>query len=122
MAYEVPGNLNGNHVANADLTGAQYTAVVVNASGKIAVVGAGLSILGVLQNKPNTDQAAQVMVDGVSKFRAGAAVAIGAKVMADATGRAITATATNQGLGIALTAAAAANDVISVQLKDFGTI
>jgi hypothetical protein len=45
---------------------------------------------------------------------AGAAVAAGALVMSDATGRAITATATNKIHGQALTAAAAAGEVITI--------
>lgn len=48
------------------------------------------------------------------KVTAGAAVAQGAAVMTDATGRAITATATNRVQGIALTAAAAAGEQIDV--------
>lgn len=122
MAYEVPGNMNGNHVANADLTGSQYLAVVVNSAGKIALAaGPAVDILGILQNKPNTDQPAQVMVDGISKAKAGAAIAIGAKVTANASGLLITAVATNKAVGFAVTAAGAANDVFSVQLKDLGT-
>jgi hypothetical protein len=48
------------------------------------------------------------------EITAGAAVAAGALVMSDATGRAITATATNSVHGKALTAAAAADEVITI--------
>lgn len=53
---------------------------------------------------------------GKAKLTAGAAVALGALVMSDATGRAITATTGAAALGIAAQAAGAAGDVIEVFL------
>lgn len=59
----------------------------------------------------------QVNVAGTVKVTAGAAVAVGVKLMSDATGRAITLSGTGkQIVGIALEPAAAANDVILVLL------
>lgn len=121
MAYEVTGFKLGTLLANADLTASQYLFVVANSSSKVALAGAGVDVLGVLNNDPNTNQSAEVVVNGVAKVRAGAAVAAGAKVMANASGQAITATATNKAVGVALAAAAAANEVIPVLLKDMGT-
>ena len=53
---------------------------------------------------------------GKAKVTAGAAVALGAQVQSDATGRAITVTTGGVSLGIAAEAAGAANDVIEVFL------
>lgn len=121
MAYEVPGFGLGTLTAAADLSALQYRFVVVNASGDIAQSTASGDVAGVLQNKPTLGEAAQVMTDGVSKVVAGAAVAAGAKVMSNASGQAITATATNKAVGMALAAAAAAGEIIPVLLKDLGT-
>lgn len=55
-----------------------------------------------------------VVMVGETSVVAGAAVAVGALLTADADGRAVTAAATNRSVGIALTAAAAADDVITV--------
>jgi hypothetical protein len=58
-----------------------------------------------------------VRILGISKVEAGAAVALGARVMSDATGRAITAaTATNIPCGIAFQAATGAGEWIDVLL------
>lgn len=63
-----------------------------------------------------TDRRVNVVRRGaVARVVAGAAVAVGAEVESDATGRAITQT-TGVILGQALTAAAAADDVIEVDL------
>lgn len=119
MAYEIPG-FSFTLPANADHSANQYLAAVAT-SGNAAVAGAGVDIIGVIQNKPTIGKATTLVVNGVSKGRAGAAISIGAKLMIDASGRFITATATNKGVGYALSAAGAANEVIPVLLKDLGT-
>lgn len=122
MAYEIPG-FSFTLPAAADHSANQYLCAVANSSGNAALAGAGVDITGVIQNKPTSGKATTIFsAPGISKVRAGAAVAIGAKIMSDASGRGITATATNQGLGIALTACSNANEVISVKLMDLGTI
>lgn len=121
MAYEIPG-FTFTLPAAADHSANQYLFCSANSSGQAALTGAGLTAIGVIQNKPTIGRATDIMVDGVSKVRVGAAVAIGAKVMANASGQAITATSTNQGLGVALSAATNANEVISVLLLPLGTI
>jgi hypothetical protein len=79
--------------------------------------------VGVTQNRIDaTDSAtgnAQISVRllGISKVEAGAVVALGARVMTDSTGRAITAATTgNFPVGVALQAAAAAGEWIDVLL------
>lgn len=122
MAYEIPA-FSFTLPAAADHSANQYLFCTCNSSGQAAVAGAGVTAIGVIQNKPTSGKATEIFsAPGISKVRAGAAVAVGAKVMANASGQGITATSTNQGLGIALTAAANANEVISVKLMDLGTI
>jgi hypothetical protein len=124
MAVEVPGRSDGTRRAAADMSvkaNYQYRAVVVDSTGRVArnTVSGG-SVYGILQNDPGLNQAATVMIDGMTKMRAGAAVAVGAKVMSDTAGRAITATTGLQVLGTALVAAAAEGEIISVQLDRLG--
>lgn len=123
MAYEIPG-FKFTLPAAADHSANQYLFCTCNASGQAALAGAGVTAIGVIQNKPGAVGRATEIASapGISKVRAGAAVAVGAKVMSNASAQAITATATNQGLGMALTAAANANEIISVKLMDLGTI
>jgi hypothetical protein len=119
VAYEIPG-FSFTLPANADLSTSQYLAAVCT-SGNAAVAGAGVDIVGIIQNKPTSGKATTLVTNGVSKARAGAAVSVGAKLMTNGSGQLITATATNKGVGFALSAASAANEVISVLLKDLGT-
>lgn len=75
--------------------------------------------VGVMQNKPQvTGQAATVAIRGISNLMAGAAIAAGAAVTCDSTGRAITGTpGTDKCYGIALAAATAANTLVPVLLS-----
>ena len=104
-------------VAGADLTAAQFTFVDI-ASGAVTRVGAVTDrAIGVLQNTPNTGEAAEVaLLQGIVKVRAGEAIAQDGVVKADATGRATdVAIATSEiEIGIALTAAGAADELVEV--------
>lgn len=123
MSWEKVGATLPGLVAGADLTASQHLFVVVNASGKAAVAGAGVAIDGVLQNKPDTDQAATVWGCGsVSKVVAGAAVAAGALVAPNASGQAITAVSGNYIAGRALNAATGAGQLISVWVNQPGRV
>lgn len=104
--------------AAGDLSAEQYTFVVVDSNGQVGQqTTAGGDADGVLMNKPNAQGvAAEVAISGVTKVVAGAVVAAGAKVQSDTTGRAITAATGDHVLGKALSAAAAANEVIEVLL------
>jgi hypothetical protein len=82
---------------------------------------AGGDWLGVAQEEPNADDVAdgrvfRVRMLGISRIVAGAAVSRRAKVMSNNVGRAVTATAGNNVVGIALTAADEAGDWINVLL------
>lgn len=114
-AYEVPGQ-QLPFQANADLSSNQFHAVVMNSSKKVAVAGAGVAILGVLQNKPAAaNRAATVMVNGVSKGVAGAAIVAGVELEVNASGRFITL-ASGKAVGMALDAAAADAEMLPVLL------
>jgi hypothetical protein len=105
---------------SADLTtggtvNPQFLFVVMTATG-IALAGAGVSCIGVLQDKPNAaGQEAEVAVVGmISKVVAGAAVNEGDQIMSNASGQGITATAGNFVNGFALAAASGAGVLIPV--------
>lgn len=114
MAFENPV-LTISLPASADLSTHQHK-FVVNTAGEAAVAGAAGVALGVLQNDPGAAGTASIMVQGVSRVRAGAAIALGAKVGSDANGKARTAITGDTILGIALEAAAADEDIIPVLL------
>jgi hypothetical protein len=126
MAVETPGRSIGTQRAAADLSvkaNFQYRAVVLDSTGRIARnTSAGGKIFGILQNDPALNQAATVMIDGVSKMRAGAALTVGAKVMSDAAGRAVLATTGLNIIGTCLIAAAAEGEIISVSLDRQGVV
>lgn len=116
MAFEIPGPAFPIE-ASTDLSSNQFNAVVVNGSGQLAVAGAGVAIDGVLQDDPDLQGRSGAVVDrGISKVVAGAAVAQGALVMSNGSGRAITATSGNFVIGRALEAAGSDGEVISVHL------
>jgi hypothetical protein len=120
MSYEIPGQVIPLP-ASADLSAAQFLFVAMSATG-IALAGAGDYAVGVLQDKPDAlGRPGAVMVNGVTKVVAGAAVAVNAIVTSDAAGKAVTAgTTADEGMGIALEAAANADEIIAVLLMPFG--
>lgn len=79
--------------AAGDLSTKQYKVVAVNSDGRVAVAGAGVFGIGILQDKPAAlGRACTVAVAGVSMAMAGDTVAAGARVTADANGDLVTAT------------------------------
>lgn len=77
-------------VAGADLSAKQYTAVVADSStGNAVSAGAGVAILGVLQNAPVSGGVAGIETAGVTKFVLGGTVTPGQRVEVDSSGRAI---------------------------------
>lgn len=123
MGFEIPGFKIGTQVAAADLTASRHRFVTLDTSGKVALAGtAGVKALGVLQSPAAAGEAAEVMVDGVTKVIAGAAIAATGPVTTDSQGRAITAAATHTVNGVALQTAAAAGEVIAVLLGYGGVV
>ena len=107
----------GSPVDNA---GNQYRGVKVTGSHQVGLPAAvGDAVVGIMQNKPQVaGEAATVAIRGVSKVRVNGAIAAGATVWlaADGRGTATTAAGTTA-LGVALTAAAGANELIPVLLR-----
>ena len=123
MAKQIPGRLY-SFPAAADHTANQFKFMVVDSAGRIGLAGAGVAVDGVLQDKPNAvDRHGSLMIDGISKVFAGAvAIARGANVSSDATGRAITSATTDYIVGRALAASAAAGEIIPVLITRPGRL
>lgn len=121
MSFEIPG-FSFSRNAGADLSAEQHKFVKIDSSGDIVLTGSTEASAGVLQNDPLQTEPGTVLNVGISKVVAGAAVAAGAFVMSDGSGRAITATATNRVLGTALEAAGAADEKIAVLLTSQGDL
>jgi hypothetical protein len=119
VAYEQPG-FKFTLLAAADLRTHQYKFVDVDATGRAALGANGGRVVGVVQNKPNTGESAELCHSGISKVIAGAAVTAGDELQSDATGRAVLATTTNQRIGVALQSAGAAGALIAVLLRTRG--
>lgn len=104
--------------AGEDLSSSKYKIVQLDASGNIEIgEGATDLIVGVLQNKPESGGAALYRFAGTTKVVASAAIAVGAWVTSTATGTAVTTTTDGDiVIGRALEAAAAAGDIIEVQM------
>jgi hypothetical protein len=122
-AKEIP-ILDYTLVASSDFSASQFFFAACDANGQAALCGNGAQSAGVVQNKPSVGQPAALRPLGVSKVTAGAAVAKGALVGSDATGRAkpaVLGAATGTYIaGIALDDATAAGQVISVLLMQMG--
>lgn len=122
MAYEKVGETLPGVAASADLSGQQFHFITVGATG-VALAGDGVQVDGVLCNEPEAGQACTIWGPGsVAKVVAGAAVLAGAAVASDANGEAVTATAGEYIVGRALTAAANANEIISVWITMPGIV
>lgn len=125
-------------LAAADLTGKQFHFVKVDSAGKAALAALGENAVGVLQNKPNTGQAATIRVFGRSKMVADAAVAAGASIKSssDAQGATASAAVVNTSdagaasdpvigshvCGVALTAASNAGELFELLVRPMGAV
>lgn len=116
-AYEIPGK-RYTYLSTGDLSTAIFHAVKLSGTGKrIVKCVADERIIGVLQNKPVlTDDAATVMVDGVTKAVAGAAITVGQRVKPNAAGRFIPVSASEPVAGQAETAAAADGELFTLRI------
>lgn len=102
-------------IAGEDLRTHQYKFVKISAARTVALCGSGERPYGILQNKPNTDEAAEVMVLGVSNLIASGVVAYGSTCGSDSAGKATAVTNDRAFYGaIAREAGAVDGDIISV--------
>lgn len=119
---QLGGDITRLAAADYSAATAQYTIMRASSATQVTQTTAATQIpLGILQNRPASGQAAEVRANSgsTSKCVAGAAVTAGAEVMSDGSGRAITATTTNEVVGIALTSAANANELIDVLVRPY---
>jgi len=112
-------------LAGADLSGSQYYAVMMTSTDNTVVVAGtpaaeGTHVIGVLQNKPESGEAASVVIGGTSKLKMAATCDQGEKLMSSS-GKGTPADADQKSvIGIALEAALAENAVIEVLLTPGG--
>ena len=92
-------------------------------AGEVTTAGAGDAVLGVALNDAAAGADVEVQPYGIASVVASAAIDAGAKIKSAASGKAVTAsTATDVVYAIALEAAAAAGNVIKVQVGYAGVI
>ena len=114
------GRADETYMANADLSTHQYKFAVVVAEYTVGLAGANVRTVGIIQDIPVKGQAGAPCVirrNGTSKLVAGAAIAAGAQLTSDASGRGVTATAGQIINAQALEAAAAAGEIIEVTCR-----
>tara|TARA_R110000824_G_scaffold31342_5_gene102141 strand:- start:5183 stop:5602 length:420 start_codon:yes stop_codon:yes gene_type:complete len=130
MAYD---NTGGSTIvsfeAAGDLSSSQYKLVKLDANGKVVIVAATTDIpVGVLQNAPASGSTASVLVCGVSKVSADAAINEGVMLKTSADGQVTTismdaALAASEALtptlciGVAYTAAGGAAELITAGIN-----
>lgn len=121
MAFEIPGFKPGCFAAAANLSTKQYRAMVVADGLLVNVAGAGVDIVGVLQNAPDAaGQAAEIMVSGITKMVCDDTCNAGEVVKVGSSGGCVDGATSGKGIGIALSDGVT-NDIIPVLLKDLGT-
>lgn len=119
MAYDQQQPVKITLVAAADLT-TSFGKFVKIVAGQAAAVTAGADrAIGVLANKPKAGQEAEIVVLGVTKMIASAAMAVGDSVGNTADGRAVTnnTAASVNNLGTVLLANSAANGFVTVTVN-----
>lgn len=129
MAIEQPGFCIGLYVAGASLATRQFEVVKISTAGKIIAVSSAGSYLGVLQNNPTSGDEARVMVNGISKVKAGGAAGRSQRAqiaLSTAAGGALSAItsatpALGNNVGIFLEASAQAGDIVTA-LINFGNV
>lgn len=119
MATEGPLIHDGSQTtAAADLSAKQYFAVKLSAARSVNVASTGgENAYGILQNTPQSGDAADVGISGISKAKIGAAgCAAGDSLMTEAaTGKLVTKTSTNVVVAVALEAGAA-DEIVTVKI------
>ena len=105
--------------AGADLRTHQFKFVSVDSNGAVVLTGNNALAQGVLQNAPNTGEAATVAISGIVKVKCDGVVTRGGAVGSAANGLAKNAATASSRLGIAL-ATGAENAVIPVLFHPIG--
>lgn len=85
---------------SADLSSKQFYFAVINSSNQLAVAGANVECIGVIQDAgAASGRRAVVRMFGVSKVECGGTFSIGDKVASDSNGKAVKATAASVSAG-----------------------
>ena len=124
MAQEIVGHTE-TFISAADLSANNNRWVKLSAENTVAQATADTdAIVGVQHDIPYAAVGAQVAVvlSGTPKIMAGAAFSAGAFLTTDGSGRAITAVSTKRFHGVAIQAAAAAGDIVQIDLNAKGTV
>lgn len=102
--------------AAADLRTFQYRVMRVSAAEtcNVSSDATDSAACGILQNKPNTNQGATIMRQGITKVEAGAAITAGDHCTYDGSGKAITIASGDMSIGQALQTAGADADIIEI--------
>lgn len=110
--------------ADGDLSSSQYCAAKAGSTANTVALATSKNdkIIGIIQNDPTTGKAVDLAVSGATKMKAGAAITAWDQVTIDTSGRAITANAAAKDVvvGIAIMAATALGDIITVLLLPVG--
>jgi hypothetical protein len=117
-----PEPVKWNFTAGADLSALQWTFVKLSADNTVVAVAAATDIpVGVLQNKPASGATAEVLVTGIGKVLASAAISAGAVIGTTSTGRAVAVVAgtdtTKYALGQVLAASGANGDILTAAVN-----
>lgn len=117
MAYELPQfKLPGLKVASsADLSSEQFFVLKLVSEGEVDVAASSDLPIGVLQNKPEGDETAEVMATGITKMVAGSTIAVGKQIGVNANGEAeeFSETASEFMVGVSYTSAGSSGEIIS---------
>jgi hypothetical protein len=122
MAYELSDSQVVLSIpAGADLSAKQYTFVKISGTGVVSTAAVTDAPIGVLLNDPKEGETAAVAVSGVVKLKASAAITAGAPIGTTNAGLGVTLVPgtddTKYIVGRAITAAGAANDIITVAIS-----
>ena len=117
-AYEIPGTQFSLPATTAI---GRYRFVSIDSTGQAIQATDTTDVIGVSRNEIDPvkypDNQVVDISDGIMMVEAGEAIECGAKVVSDANGKAVTATATDDTfVGIAFSSAAAAGTIITVKL------
>lgn len=106
--------------ASADLSASQFCGIKIDSNGKAALGDGGAAVpehvIGILQNKPNAaDKPAIILIFGLTKVQASGALAtIGTRLSTASDGQVDAAGATDNVIGVQLSVAGAAGDIIEM--------
>lgn len=123
MAYEEKLETIGSLTASEDLSSSQFSLVKISGDGTVAKCSAVTDKpFGILQNKPESGQAATVATGGISKCAAGGAITAGNEIGPDANGDGVAKTdATHWAIGqavetVSLAATPTGSELVSVHI------